>query len=237
MIQIFAVPISNFPHTELDRLLSFVSEEKKQRLVRFLRREDLIRGLIGDLLVRKIVSETFVLPVKDIEFHTNEYGKPCLSTPMHSFHFNISHSGDWVVCATDGKPVGIDVERIQEIDLQIARHFFAPEEYEFIETATDKHQSRARFYTVWTAKESYIKAIGKGLSLPLNSFSTVRDGNVEGLRLFDQCTWYLKTYYLDDEYSLAACGQNSQFCETIMTISLETLITFFLKDLVKPAPC
>lgn len=230
MVQIYAVAISNFPNTQLIPLLSCVSREKSEKLSRFHRQEDLIRGLIGDLLVRKVISETFAVPVKRMVFRTHTYGKPYLAMPNNSFHYNVSHSGEWVVCAIDDSPVGIDIEKIQPIQLEIPRRFFAPEEVEFIEKALSDVRRQERFFSVWTAKESYIKAIGQGLSHSLNNFSTVREGSVEGLRVFDHCQWYLNSYSLDDKYALTICRQNSRSCETIRVISLDTIIRYFLND-------
>ncbi|MED4570427.1 4'-phosphopantetheinyl transferase superfamily protein [Brevibacillus agri] len=228
MVQIYAVNITDFPDESIPHLLSFVGEEKQLRLSAFYRREDCVRGLLADLLIRKIAAETFAVPVKNIRFGTNVYGKPSLQEPLDSLHYNLSHSGDWVVCITDDRAVGIDIEKKHAIDLQIARQFFAQEECEFIEAERDNERRQARFFTVWTAKESYIKAIGKGLSLPLHSFSTVREGTVEGWRVYDQEEWHFKTYVLDDEYTLTACAQNGQFCEQVEIVSLDTLLPYFL---------
>lgn len=231
VLQIYAVAISHFPNTQLLPLLSCVSREKSEKLSRFHHQEDLIRGLIGDLLVRKIISETFAVPVKGIVFDTNSYGKPYLAIPDNSsFHYNVSHSGDWVVCAIDDCPVGIDIEKIQPVQLEISRRFFAREEVEFIEKAPSDEQRQKRFFAVWTAKESYIKAIGQGLSHSLNNFSTVREGSVEGWRVFDHCNWHLKAYNLDDRYALAVCGQRSQVCETVRVISPDDIIRYVLGD-------
>lgn len=231
LLQIYAVAISHFPNTQLIPLLSCVSREKSDKLSRFHHQEDLIRGLVGDLLVRKVISETLAVPVKRIVFGTNSYGKPYLAIPdNNSFHYNVSHSGDWVVCAIDDSPVGIDIERIQPVQLEISRRFFAREEVEFIEQAPSDDQKQERFFAVWTAKESYIKAIGQGLSHSLNNFSTVREGSVEGLRVFDHCDWYLKAYSLDDSYALAVCGQKPQACETVRVISPDDIIGYFLDD-------
>ncbi|GED57741.1 4'-phosphopantetheinyl transferase superfamily protein [Brevibacillus formosus] len=229
-MQIYAVPISTLPDAYISHLLTFVTEEKKQRLSKFLHREDLIRGLLGDLLIRKIVSEKFAIPPKTILFSKNTFGKPYLYMPLNLLHFNISHSGKWIVCIIDEHPVGIDIERIHTVDLQIAKQFFAQEEYEFIENEQDALQRHSRFFKVWTAKESYVKAIGHGFSIPLNSFSTVRGGGVEGLRVYDHCNWYFKIFFLDDQYTLTACAQNDKFCETVEIIALNTFVQFFLND-------
>ncbi|MCK6258777.1 4'-phosphopantetheinyl transferase superfamily protein [Fictibacillus sp. KIGAM418] len=230
MMQIYAVPIVGFPDRYFPHLLPFVTEERKQRLFTFSRREDCLRGLLAELLIRKIASDTFAVPVKSILFELTDFGKPSLKTPLNKLHYNISHSGNWVVCITDECTVGIDIEKKNAIDLQIARQFFAQEEYDYIEGNWDEQQKQERFFEVWTAKESYIKAIGKGLSIPLNSFSTVRQGNVEGLRVFEHENWYLKTYLLDSEYALTACSQSNKFCESVQIMPIDSLVSYFLNS-------
>ena len=90
----------------------------------------------------------------------NEFSKPYFE---NSAHFNISHSkGIAVVCFCE-EPVGVDVEKIRDVNLKIKDRFFGDTEKEQVKTNSD-------FTKVWTAKESYIKYLGTGLSTPLNSF-------------------------------------------------------------------
>lgn len=96
-----------------------------------------------------------------------EYGKPAY--PGSGFFFNLSHSGDWVLCAAAGCEIGCDVERISDADLSVARRFFAPGEYSAIMAAPEAERN-ALFYRFWTLKESFLKATGYGLHLPLNRF-------------------------------------------------------------------
>lgn len=123
MVQIYAVNITDFPDESIPHLLSFVGEEKQLRLSAFYRREDCVRGLLADLLIRKIAAETFAVPVKNIRFGTNAYGKPSLQEPLDSLHYNLSHSGDWVVCITDDRAVGIDIEKSMRLTCKLPGSF------------------------------------------------------------------------------------------------------------------
>jgi phosphopantetheinyl transferase len=87
-------------------------------------------------------------------------------------HFNISHSGGHVVCAVCDEPVGIDVEVVKPIDMNIANRFFSEDERERIFSGPEDERGRlGLFYDVWTRKESFIKMTGEGLSRPLKAFS------------------------------------------------------------------
>jgi 4'-phosphopantetheinyl transferase len=66
----------------------------------------------------------------EIDIKKNEYGKPFLQH-YSGFQFNVSHAGELLVCASDKLRVGIDVEKIKEIDcIKLAKRFFSREEYE-----------------------------------------------------------------------------------------------------------
>lgn len=150
------------------RLSRFVSAEKRERLSRFHNSKDANRSLLAELLVKATVSGRTGCPVDSINFKTNDFGKPLLSNPLH-LHFNISHSGKWIAAIIAAAEVGIDVEEIRPIDLLIAQRFFTAEEYSQL-TAVPEPDRTAFFFTLWTLKESYVKAVGEGLRIPLNSF-------------------------------------------------------------------
>ncbi|MZQ84026.1 4'-phosphopantetheinyl transferase superfamily protein [Paenibacillus sp. 5J-6] len=188
----------------LTELLSYTSEEKRAKLQRFLRKEDVLRGIWADLLVRKVIMADLHLVNSQIRFIHNEYGKPRLHG-VADYHFNLSHSGKWVGCLVDSQPVGLDVEHIQPFDEAIARSFFAEEEYRFIREAPTHLGKQSRFYQVWSAKESYIKALGKGLSLKLDSFSVLSDDGVEGRKWIGGEAWQLRLCDIDKDYTIVAC--------------------------------
>jgi 4'-phosphopantetheinyl transferase len=106
-----------------------------------------------------------------IRFTYGANGKPSLAD-FASLRFNASHSGDFTALAlTPDCELGIDVEQIRPLtDLQeIANRFFCPEEALELTSLSPEEQNQA-FFLCWTRKEAYVKAIGDGLSAPLNSF-------------------------------------------------------------------
>jgi 4'-phosphopantetheinyl transferase len=159
------VPINDWDLFE--HLLSRVTPEKVERIFGYRREDDGLRTLFGDLLLRRVIMMETGMPNEDIEFGYTDFGKPYLKG-RSDFHFNLSHSGDWAVAAADTAPVGVDVERITDVDYDVSEHFFTGEERRNLINSSDK---AAYFFTLWSLKESYVKLIGKGVSQPLNSIS------------------------------------------------------------------
>ena len=139
----------------------------------------------------------------------NAYGK--LYIENAEFCFNLSHCGNYVVASEGKRENGIDIEESQVHDLELAKHFFNEDEYNKLLQQGEEHS----FSRIWTLKECYIKTLGKGLSIPLNSF-VVRLGELkrEGLSEFSHIcsTSYVcnsdinfKEYYFDG-YNIAVGG-------------------------------
>ena len=172
-LELFVVNIER-PVSEKQYLkwIDIIGEQQKDRILRFHFKDDAKRTLFGDILIRYLACQKLHILNKDIIIKRNIYGKPYIKG-VDKFHYNISHAGKWVVCVLSDRPVGIDIEIILPIDLEIARNFFTESEYISIRKLPQKDQL-AGFYRFWTAKESYIKYIGKGLSIPLNSFTVLK---------------------------------------------------------------
>lgn len=157
--------LSDLEYASMARL---VSEKRRRRLGMFRDRADAERGLLGEMLARRAICVMSGILPGEQRFVRGEAGKPLLQNDA-GVHFNVSHSGRYVVCAVDGSPVGIDVEEIAPVDLRIASRFFASGEKEYVQSAASGERAY-RFFEVWTMKESYIKREGVGLSIPLPSF-------------------------------------------------------------------
>jgi 4'-phosphopantetheinyl transferase len=222
-MKIYALNIyQNISLPLFNRLLSFVSDERRKKINKFIRKEDSDRALAADILLREALIENFKIQNEDILFYYNAYGKPYL---MHtpSIYFNISHSGNWVVCAIDDYEVGIDVEKIENIDLDIAKSFFSKKEYmDLMKKVPAK--KKEYFYDLWTLKESYIKACGKGLSLDLRSFSIgIEKNNIILETKSDFKNYFFNQYNIDKNYKLSVCTLEGTFPEEVTFKTLENL--------------
>lgn len=127
------------------------------------------------MLVRDVLSRYLQgIPAKNIEFITNDYKKPYILPERLAIllRFNISHSEKMIVLAVSvGVEIEIDVKYLnrKNIFFEIAEWFFAENEYQHFKSLPGEHQKQ-RFFSLWSLKEAYIKACGKGLYIPLDEF-------------------------------------------------------------------
>lgn len=137
------------------------------------------RHFVGPLLQRRFVAARAQLRAllgrhldrdpRSLVFLLNEFGKPRLADHP-GVHFSLSHSQDRALLAvSEGPEIGVDLEMMRPVDhLDLARRYFHPDEISAIERHDDPRQA---FFRIWTLKEAVVKAIGLGLSLPLDGFA------------------------------------------------------------------
>ncbi|MBR5223489.1 MAG: 4'-phosphopantetheinyl transferase superfamily protein [Clostridia bacterium] len=164
--------ICDLTNEEYEKWYSLMDEKKKKRVERARNFEDKKRTVVGEMLCRKAIFDSCGIDVEKIRFDLGEHYKPYARDL--NIEFNISHSGDMVVCAVDKTPIGIDIEEIRPIDLSIAKRIctdlelqyifgFTPNNKDF--KLTEDTEILVRFFEIWTAKEAYAKFIGKGLAI------------------------------------------------------------------------
>lgn len=215
MVEIFAAPASReFETFYFERMYPFLNLQRREHINSFLYVEDALRSLAGEWLTKLILSEKLHLNMFEIGIDYGENGKPFYSSPS-GLHFNISHSGDWSVCAVSGLPVGIDIEMVQPIDLCIAKDCFTAKEFMTMSGFADRSIQLNYFYTIWTIKESYLKATGSGFSKAPDSFGTEIHNNLIFVTGDVDRGYSFRQYDFDNVYKLCACGLETQFSNTI----------------------
>ena len=142
---------------------------------RFYFEKDRHRYLLTRALVREVLSRYAPVSPEGWRFAADRYGKPYIVELLGlapQIAFNISHTDDLVVLGvTLGRALGVDVECTQrKAPLEVAERFFSEDESRRLRSLP-AHAQAIRFWELWTLKESYIKARGMGLSLPLDQFS------------------------------------------------------------------
>lgn len=227
MAEVFSVNISesmDLDHFEV--VLDYIPEKQKYKINRLNKLEDRIRSLIGEILSRYIISLKLNINAKDVEILTNGYGKPLLADSNNLF-FNVSHSEDWVVCAFDTNVIGIDIEKIEAIDFDLAELFFSNEEIDDLLNIREENRIEY-FYDLWTLKESYIKALGKGLTIPLNKFTIKRD-NSNSISFKSEVfeMMHFSQIYIDPDFKLSICTKKKETKHKYFEIPLSKLLKLF----------
>ena len=156
----------------MDAALSCLSDEELFRADRFKVEHARKSFLISHYLLRQTLSRYLQTDASSIRYRYGEHGKPELDTPDgQNLQFNLSHSGNRLLVAIchDGE-IGVDIERIQERTnpLQLARHFMSKDEALQLAELKDPVAQREFFFTLWTRKEAYVKALGKGFFHAIN---------------------------------------------------------------------
>jgi len=160
----------------LSRYKSWLSDDELAQMPRFYFARHRHQFLITRALIRTSLSNYYQVDPSHWQFGKNEFGKPEISHPDKTLpvRFNISHTDGLIMCGiAKDHDIGVDVEdrqRSTRTALDSLSSYFSQQEIEDLEKLPPDQQ-RQRFFDYWTLKESYIKARGAGLSIPLHKFS------------------------------------------------------------------
>ncbi len=162
------------------------------------------------------------------DFAQNEHGKPYIvGTPIH---YNISHSGQYVVLVTANSEVGVDIQEKKSLCKEaVAKRFFSEKEWKAISKYGSEEEKKDLFYHIWCRKEAYGKFLGVGLNqqvLDTNVLSEVPDkscvceeGREEALQEiinFADCKFHdLETI---DGYQISICSRKGEHIEKIIRV-------------------
>jgi len=160
-------------------MLALLSAEERAKADRFAFADDRDGFVAAHALLRATLSDYFARPPQDWTFVTGAWGKPRVDACDGSARlcFNLSHTrGHVAVAVALDREVGVDVERVSpsRADEEVARQLFAPAEFADFQEEPEAGRAEA-FFDYWTLKEAYIKAVGRGVALPLKDFAFTRD--------------------------------------------------------------
>lgn len=213
---------SNALNDHFNEFLTFLDEDNRCKILKVKNKEAQTRSLAGQLLIRSIIHNDLNIPNTDIRFSKNEYEKPYLENNP-DFHFNISHSHNQIVCVTGGDRVGVDVQHIKPIGLDLARKFFTKQEYLLLTNIYPCYKRLQAFYNLWTLKESFIKAVGKGLHIPLNTFNLAHEDKLVSSIHFEESSYYFRQYDTIENCKLSVCSVSPDFASHVIHVEPEEL--------------
>ncbi|QYS89919.1 4'-phosphopantetheinyl transferase superfamily protein [Flavobacterium davisii] len=177
----------NFLKNELVKFPTVFQEKIKE----YRKWQDAQLSLSGRVLLLQGIQEVYNLDYSDKEVCYTKFNKPYFLND--SIHFNISHSGDIVICAiAKENEVGIDIEKISNIEIVDFEKQFTTNEWAKIINSNAREET---FFEFWAQKEAVIKAHGYGLTIPLQSFEIL-----DNKTIINEEIYHLKELKIDEEY-------------------------------------
>lgn len=203
MIKIaYALITSELPNDLYNELLGKLPLSLQEKNARFFRWQDRHANLLGKILLKELLMKLGydVNCLNNLLYDRNN--RPYIHT---NIDFNISHSGEYVLCAIadEGLRIGIDIEKIKTVDFNYFQNSMSFKQQEEILTS---HNPIKKFFKFWTFKESVIKADGRGLSIPLKNIYFQ-----DNVGCYEDKKWFLRELDIDSNY--CACIATNVYCE------------------------
>lgn len=212
MIYTYYIDVTQFDNETLFQdKLKLLSPYRQQKIALLKHAKDRNRSL-GAGIALDHALETYGLKEKSVEYEFGEWGKPSLKY-QPNIYFSLSHSGDYAICSIGDKAIGNDIELIKHGRLKVADRFFAKEELDWMYAESDEEEITQRMFRIWTMKESFLKATGKGISLPLGDFAVIVDEDKDKIRVkhsYNAKFYHMKEYADIDGYRVAVCCEEGR---------------------------
>lgn len=200
-----------------------IDEERRRHIDNYSKPADKMRSLAAGILLQTAWEEFNVqrddgnTAANKLVLRYGKEGKPYCDNSA-GFYFNLSHSGDYAVCAVSQGEVGIDIQKRKEFNWKVAERFFAKEETVRLKDAQEADKNRI-FNEIWTLKESYIKYTGRGMNQELGSFyldghSGIIIGGASGETVFAH------QYHDIAGYQITVCSQETEYLENLLMLAL-----------------
>lgn len=214
-VQLWLIPL-DVGSSYVERLLPSLSGDEIERASRMRIQRPRDHFIVARGAIRTILGQILSIPPHELAFNYGPHGKPDLANPgLHGIQFNLSHSSDLAVLAINLEfQIGVDIEtsRPGRPFMKLAERFFSAREVADLHALPDESVMDG-FYSCWTRKEAYLKAIGTGLTTPLNAFDvTLKPGErpaLVGQRLepADTERWIIREIAVPEGYRAAVATQ------------------------------
>ena len=160
--------INDYKDLNINNFKGIIKKEKFDKIFKLKNNNDKLRSLVGELILIELFNKNNI-KYQEIEIIYNEYGKPLIKDSK--YFYNISHSGDYVICALSNKQIGIDIEKVRDINLKISNQFATKSEKEYI-------NNPKTFFQIYILKEAYFKMLGTNLNNILNIEFNIKDNTI-----------------------------------------------------------
>ena len=196
MVRVFISNISNMPDPlDNPKVLDGLPDERKEKIKRIKIALGRRQSLGAGLLLKRAQTEL-----------------------GEDLCYNLSHSGDYVICATSKFAVGCDIEKIKKAPLKVAKRYFYEKEVSFLEKMPEVDRNEA-FYRLWTIKESFVKMLKKGLAMGLDSFEVSFNDGISIKNNDEKVACHIKEYNLEG-YKISVCSEEEFFADEMDIIEL-----------------
>lgn len=224
MLQILYLNTDLFQEEHLfQKGMGLLSEERKQKIGQF--KTDMPARLslaAGILFYLALEQKGLSHRLNDI--HYGKFGKPYLKEA--DFHFSLSHSGKYAVCVWSDGPVGADLQKVKEKLPAHTAKILSEAERRYLEGLSET-EKRETFFRFWAMKEAVSKWDGRGLRLPLQELSFVKDGQIVDRIEFEGKTLFLQgTDILMPAYALYLCSEREAAVDEIREITTKILTNY-----------
>ena len=224
MIRILYMNVNMLKDADLcEKGMKMVSSERKEKISQMKNPVPARLSLGAGILLKIALEEKgYAHLMEDICYSKN--GKPFLKDVF--FYFNLSHSGEYAVCAYGDQPIGIDLQIIKEVLPKHTGKILTEDETEYLTSLNEKDKVHT-FYSIWAKKESLIKLDGRGLRIPLHNISMVNHIEDAGELRFEDKEIYVKELdFLWPEYASAVSSENEIKLENVIEITSDFLINY-----------
>lgn len=193
---VFYADVTKVAWKDIKSKIEIIHPKEREKINNLRNEKDRILALTGKIvLLYMLVKYTNWTKNYLPELAYTSHGKPYVKDS--SFAFNISHSGNLVVCAcrTKGK-IGIDIEQVQALNIEEYCAILSEEEQAYL---SKKDQSE--FFKVWTCKEAIIKADGRAFSLNLKKINTIKGFKFKSKLRVEKKQWFVFFLNIHDDYT------------------------------------
>lgn len=219
--RLYVLDIAQIDEQHYEAIYDMASKDRRERADRIKPFKDKIRCLCAGILLDKAyrdVADAYPdeldLEIPKIQAATN--GKPAFVDSK--LYFNLSHSGERVVCALSPCEVGCDVEHKKDRNYRISKRFFNVAEYEYVTACDD-------FTAIFSLNESVLKAAGVGISYKMDEFSVIDNGKIATSIIlpYDNKRYYLHRFEGESGYEYTCVNTDGKFDKNVRKVIFDNL--------------